>query len=158
VPTHAQEDTISINHNWLNGANIRAAWQHVVDERAAAHRAMQGFDFDGMPNAPVKSDACEPAAAASSTTEVDGEEWERVETVQRASCGMGMRDFHAFLLFARADARRTLDTATDALDRWVAEESLRRVDEVLQDMHSRHGAHIKRQSAAAEPAFAKQAY
>ena len=25
-----QEDTISINHNWLNGCNIDLCWQHIV--------------------------------------------------------------------------------------------------------------------------------
>lgn len=28
---HLQEDTISINHNWLNGTNIHIAWDFLVE-------------------------------------------------------------------------------------------------------------------------------
>ena len=27
-----QEDTISINHNWINGSGVLRSWQHLTDE------------------------------------------------------------------------------------------------------------------------------
>jgi len=40
-----QEDTISINHNWLNAANVDICWKYVkgslvsVEQEIAEHRA-----------------------------------------------------------------------------------------------------------------------
>ena len=35
------EDTLSINHNWLNGFNIHWGWQHLQEEHASAARAIE---------------------------------------------------------------------------------------------------------------------
>lgn len=35
------EDTLSINHNWLNGYNIHWAWKHLQGEHKSAEQAIE---------------------------------------------------------------------------------------------------------------------
>lgn len=35
------EDTLSVNHNWINGFNVHWAWQLLHEEHAAAARAIE---------------------------------------------------------------------------------------------------------------------
>ncbi|KAL8576604.1 hypothetical protein ACOMHN_025079 [Nucella lapillus] len=47
---YSQEDTISINHNWLNGCNVRQCWAHLktsladVEQEISDCRDMEGWD------------------------------------------------------------------------------------------------------------------
>lgn len=39
------QDTLSINHNWLNGANIRHCWRHVESEMRSLRQGKHEFAF-----------------------------------------------------------------------------------------------------------------
>ncbi|XP_045625875.2 2-oxoglutarate and iron-dependent oxygenase JMJD4 isoform X2 [Procambarus clarkii] len=78
------EDTISINHNWLNGTNIHVAWDFLVESLNQVEYAIRDC------------------------TEMD--DWvSQCQLLLRATHGMDYKEFYAFL---RTVARRRIDYLT----------------------------------------------
>lgn len=82
------EDTISINHNWLNGTNIHIAWEFLVESLNQVEYAIQ--DCSSM------------------------DEWpEQCQLLLRATHGM---DYHEFYVMLRTVARRRINLLRGAED------------------------------------------
>ncbi|KAK3611203.1 hypothetical protein CHS0354_009457 [Potamilus streckersoni] len=78
------EDTISINHNWLNGCNVDMCWEHVKQSLASVKKEIE--DCIGM------------------------DEWEeRCQLILKASAGIDYKDFFKFMNFIAVNRFAMLD-------------------------------------------------
>ncbi|KAL3854984.1 hypothetical protein ACJMK2_014216 [Sinanodonta woodiana] len=84
------EDTISINHNWLNGCNVDMCWEHVKQSLASVKQEIE--DCRGM------------------------DEWEeRCQLILKANSGIDYKDFFKFMNFIAVNRFAMLERLTPLL-------------------------------------------
>lgn len=79
---HNLEDTVSINHNWVNGWNIHGMWEHMRDEYREIVKCLAGYNFDR------DEEQSEEAI-----------DFEQAEQLLQAHAGINMGGFRAFLVW-----------------------------------------------------------